>query len=95
MLAVARAGWPTVLITAPVTRRPPRVVSGTAPGAAILARALRTWWRHCRWSKATPASGESPPLPVSIERIRYDQTAPPATRPAGIAVGAITAAAAG
>jgi hypothetical protein len=39
--AICRAGWPTTLITAPATRSPRRVVSGTAPGAAIRARALR------------------------------------------------------
>ena len=41
MLATGPAGWPTARITAPGTRSPLRVVSGTAPGAAILARALR------------------------------------------------------
>src|SRR5579875_2791716 len=80
--AIALAGWPTDLITAPTTRDPFFVVSGTDPGAEILARALRTCCRHCRRSKAAAEPGERPPLPA-------------ASRPAGIAAGAITAAAAG
>ena len=34
------------------------MVSGSEPGAAILALAARTWCRHCRWSNATAAAGE-------------------------------------
>src|SRR5262249_59044671 len=48
-----------------------------------------------RRSKPATESGASPPLPVAMERIRYAQHRPPAARPAGIAAGAIIAAAAG
>src|SRR5262249_46214992 len=65
------------------------------PGAAILARAVLAWRRHCRRSKATAAPGERPPLPVSIERIRYAQARPPTAGRAGIAAGARPAAACG
>jgi hypothetical protein len=60
------AGWPAARITAPATMAPPRDSSGTAPGAAIRARAVRTWCRHCRRSKAALAVGDSPPVPVRI-----------------------------
>jgi hypothetical protein len=70
MVAICRAGCPAALITAPATRSPLRVVSAIAPGAAIRARAVRAWCRHCRWSKAAAASGDSPPLPVCIDRMR-------------------------
>ena len=42
-------------------------VSGTEPGAAIRARAVRTWCRHCRRSNAAGALGASPPVPVSMD----------------------------
>ena len=67
MTASGRAGCRTVLIVAPATTLPSRESSGTEPGAAIRARAVRTWCRHCRWSNAAGALGASPPLPVSIE----------------------------
>src|ERR1700735_3189796 len=95
MLAACRAGWPTARMTAPATTLPSWLVSGTDPGAAIRARALRTWCRHCRRSKLTAEPGDAPPVPVSMERIRRDQAKPPAARPNGIAVGAMTPAAGG
>ena len=65
--ASGRAGWRTALIVAPATTLPSRASSGTEPGAAIRARAVRTWCRHCRRSNAAGALGPNPPLPVSIE----------------------------
>ena len=57
----------TARIVAPATTSPLRLVSGTAPGAAIRARALRTWWRHCRRSNAAADAGrQARPLPVSM-----------------------------
>ena len=80
-------------MTAPATMAPSRDSSGTAPGAAILARALRTWCRHCRRSKAAGARGVSPPVPVCIARIRRDQASAPTSRPSGMATGAMVTAA--
>ena len=57
----------TVRMVAPATTLPSRRSSGTAPGALIRARAVRTWCRHCRRSNAAGAPGLSPPLPVSSE----------------------------
>jgi hypothetical protein len=82
------ARWPTVLITDPTTIRSPRMVSGTEPGAAILALAERSWRRHCRWSKATPAAGDRPPTPARMDSVRYAQASAAAARPSGIAGGA-------
>ena len=64
--ASGRAGWRTARIVAPATTLPSRSSNGTEPGAVIRARAVRTWCRHWRWSKAAGALGASPPLPVSM-----------------------------
>ena len=64
--AMARAGCRTARIVPPTTTSPLRRVSGTAPGAAIRARALRTCRRHCRRSNPIADAGDSPPAPVSI-----------------------------
>jgi len=53
-------------MTAPATMAPRRETSGTEPGAAIRARAVRTWRRHCRAWKAAGEVGKIPPVPVSI-----------------------------
>ena len=66
LTASGRAGCRTVRIVAPATTLPSRNSRGTEPGAAIRARAVRTWCRHCRWSNAAGALGARPPLPVSI-----------------------------
>jgi hypothetical protein len=71
------------------------VVSGTAPGAAIRARAARAWCRHWRWSNATADPGEPPAAAAAMARSRYDQARPPATSPSGTAAGAITTSARG
>ena len=63
---MARAGCRMARIMPPITTSPFRCVSGTAPGAAIRARALRAWRRHCRRSKLTAEPGDRPPAPVSI-----------------------------
>ena len=63
--ATGRARCRTARMVAPATTPPLRARSGTEPGAAIRAWAVRTWCRHCRASKAAGALGVSPPLPVS------------------------------
>src|SRR6266571_3147583 len=80
-------------MTAPATTRPFRERRGSEPGAAILARAERTWCRHWRRSNAAGEVGKRPPLPVSIAYIRRDHARPPTTRPSGIAAGAMVTAA--
>src|SRR5450755_2047858 len=82
-------------ITAPTTTSPAAVVSGTAPGTAIRAAAARTWWRHCRRSKDTAEPADAPPAAEAMARVRYDHARPPAARPSGNAIGAISTAARG
>jgi hypothetical protein len=53
-------------MTAPATTAPFGESSGTEPGAAILARAVRTWRRHWRAENVAGAVGNRPPVPVSI-----------------------------
>ena len=60
------AGCLTDRIVPPMTTSPFRYVSGTAPGAAMRARALRAWRRHWRRSKLIAEPGDRPPVPVSI-----------------------------
>jgi len=48
----------------PTGIRPPRPSSGTAPGAAVRPRAVRTCRRHWRASKVIGAVAMIPPSPV-------------------------------
>ena len=52
MAASGRGRCRTARMVAPATTLPSRRSSGTAPGALIRARAVRTWCRHCRRSNA-------------------------------------------
>ena len=80
-------------MAAPTTTCPDRESSGSDPGAAMSARAVRTWWCHCRASNAAGLSGVRPPAPVRMRNLRYAHAAPPAAMPSGTA-GAATATAA-
>ena len=73
----------TVRMVAPATTCR-RDSSGRAPGAAIRARAVRTWCRHCRRSNAAGALGDRPPLPVSMRVDPPRPGQPAGRRPSGI-----------
>jgi hypothetical protein len=61
---------PPKRMTAPATNSPPGVSSGTAPGAATRALAVRTRWRPCRSSKLTAAAGDRSAACAAIEASR-------------------------
>ena len=58
--------WPMARMVPPTGIRPPRPSSGTAPGAAVRPRAVRTCRFHWRASKVIGAVAMIPPSPVVI-----------------------------
>ena len=56
--------WPMVRMVPPTGIFPPRASSGTAPGASVSPRAVRTCCFHCRASKVIGAEAVMPPRPV-------------------------------
>ncbi len=62
--STGRQRQPTARMVPPTGIIPRRASSGTAPGAAHLPLAARTWRRHCRASKVIGADASQPPIPV-------------------------------
>jgi hypothetical protein len=59
-----RQRCPTERMVPPAGIRPPEVISGTAPGAAIRPLAVHTCRRHCRASKVAGAEASQPRIPL-------------------------------